>query len=104
MAGRTTPSFVLELPVRTTAADQRVLAIGLDAALNIDNVWLGELLRRLDLRGESRARQMARRRRKRPPGREQRKARATAFRDIRAAHGFTLGARLRRPEARIPAG
>jgi hypothetical protein len=103
MAGKTTPSFVLELPVRTTAADQRVLAIRLDAA-RIDNVWLGELLRRLDLRGESRARQMARRRRKRPPGREQRKARATAFRDIRAAHGFTLGARLRRPEARIPAG
>jgi hypothetical protein len=103
MAGKTTPSFVLELPVRTPAADQRVLAIRLDAA-RIDNVWLGDLLRRLDLGGESRARQMARRRRKRPPGREPRKARAMAFRDIRAAHGFTLGARLRRPEARIPAG
>src|SRR5262245_51903398 len=35
MARKSTPSFVLELPLRTTATDERALAIRLDAARKI---------------------------------------------------------------------
>lgn len=49
-----TPSFVAEFPLQTTAADEAILPIRLDAARNIYNASLGESLRRLDPMRESR--------------------------------------------------
>jgi len=42
-----TPSFVAEFPLQTTLADETTSLIRLDAARNIYNASLGELLRRL---------------------------------------------------------
>jgi hypothetical protein len=53
-------SFVAELPLRTSAADERALAVRLDAARHIYNAVLGECLRRLALMRESRDWQRAR--------------------------------------------
>ena len=55
-----TPSFVAEIPLRTTAEQERILSIRLDAARQIYNCCLGESLRRLDLMRESRDWQQAR--------------------------------------------
>lgn len=41
-------SFVFELPLRTTDADERACTIAVDIARNIGNAVLGEGLRRLD--------------------------------------------------------
>lgn len=48
-----TDSFIAELPLRTSAADERELAVRLDAARQIYNAVLGECLRVLDLMRES---------------------------------------------------
>jgi hypothetical protein len=53
MPRKHTPSFILELPLRTSPADERSCAI-------IGNAALGEGLRRLDLMRESKAYQAAR--------------------------------------------
>jgi hypothetical protein len=45
MTRKSTQSFILALPLRTTAADERVLAIRLDAARHVYNACLGEALR-----------------------------------------------------------
>ena len=55
MARKTTPSFVLELPLRTTKADERALSVRLEAARNIYNACLLEALRRRDRMRESRS-------------------------------------------------
>ena len=91
MAGKSTPSFILELPLWTTATDERALAIRLDAARNIYNACLGEALHRRDRMRESKAWRAARKLSKGPPGCEARKARAKAFKEISAAYGFTSG-------------
>jgi hypothetical protein len=57
---RTTPSFVAEFPLRTTAADERTLVSRLDAQRNVYNAALGETLRRLGLMRQSRDWQRAR--------------------------------------------
>jgi len=46
-------SFVAEFPLRTTAADEWVLAIRMAAARHIYNTCLQESLRRLDLMRQS---------------------------------------------------
>ncbi len=56
----TTPSFIAEFPLRTTPADEHVLATRLEAARHIYNACLDESLRRLALMRESRAWQAAR--------------------------------------------
>ena len=91
MARKSTPSFVLELPLRTTATDERALAIRLEAARNIYNACLGEALRRLDRMRESKAWQAVRQLPKGAPGSQERKARAKAFKEISAEYGFTSG-------------
>jgi putative transposase len=53
MPRKRAPSFIHELPLRTSPADERACAIMLDAARNIANAVLGEGLRRLDLMRES---------------------------------------------------
>jgi putative transposase len=92
MPRKSIPSFVLELPLSTAAADERALAVRLDAARNIYNAGLGEALRCLELMRESKAWQGARKLPKGQPGSEERKARAKAFRAISAEYGFTRGA------------
>src|SRR5262252_10948174 len=105
MARKSTPSFVLELPLQTATAAERVLAIRLDAARNIYNACLGEALRRGDCMREAKAWQAARKRPKGPPGSQERQARAKAFKEICAAYGFTSGDIQRFAQgAGIPAG
>jgi hypothetical protein len=48
MPRKRTPSFIPELPLRTSPADERACAIVLDAARNIANAVLGQGLRRLE--------------------------------------------------------
>jgi putative transposase len=60
MPRKHTSSFILELLLRTTAADDRVCTIGLEAARNIANAVLGEGRRRADLMRQSKAYQAAR--------------------------------------------
>jgi putative transposase len=60
MRRKRTPSFILELPLLTSPADERACAIMLDAARNIANAVLGEGLRRLHPMRESKAYQAAR--------------------------------------------
>jgi hypothetical protein len=57
---RHTAGFILELPLKTDAADEQACAIILDAGRNIGNAVLGEGLRRFDLMRESRAYRAAR--------------------------------------------
>ncbi len=54
MASTSVSSFVLELPLNTTAGDGRDLSVRLDAARQIYNAVLGECLRVLALMRESR--------------------------------------------------
>jgi len=89
MARKITPSFVLELPIRTAAADERALAIRLDAARNIDNACRGEALRRLKLMRQSKVWQAARKLSRGRPRSEERKRRARTFKATCAAYGFT---------------
>ena len=76
-----TPSFIAEFPLRTSAADERELAIRLDAARQIYNAVLGESLRVLALMRESKDWQRAR---EMPKG----TARNTLFNEIREHFDF----------------
>ena len=78
---KSSPSFVCELPLRTSPADERALAIRLEAARQVYNASLGESLRLLALMRESRA---WRRARAMPRG----KRRSEAFRALRERFGF----------------
>ncbi len=78
-----TPSFVCEVPLRVTPAEERVLLTRLQAARALYNACLGEALRRWRLVQESRAYQQARRL---PKKSSERRA---AFRAARAAHAFS---------------
>jgi putative transposase len=91
MPRATTPSFVAEFPLCSTAADDVALDIRLDAARNIYNAALGESLRRLDLMRESREWQAAGALPKGEPRSAERKARASAFRAARVRFGFNPG-------------
>ena len=55
MTRQTTPSFILELPLRVEAAQQRSLLARLEIARQVYNACLGESLRRLKLKRESQA-------------------------------------------------
>jgi hypothetical protein len=89
MPRKRTPSFILELPLRTSPADERACAIMLDAARNIGDAVLGEGLRRLDLMRESKAYQPARKMSRGEPRSPARNARATEFKRLFEAFGFT---------------
>lgn len=77
-----TPSFVLELPLRTTPAERKTLQKRLDAGRQIYNAALGEGLRRLDLMRQSKAWQAARK----LTGKAER---AKAFKTIQAEFEFS---------------
>jgi putative transposase len=89
MSRKHTPSFILELPLRTTRADERECAIVLDAARNVGNAILGEGLRRLDRMRQSKAYQAARKMPHGAPRSAERKARATEFKRLFEAFGVT---------------
>ncbi len=76
-----TDSFIAEVPLRTSAADERELSIRLDAARQIYNAVLGECLRVLGLMRESKDWQRAR---AIPKGAE----RNAAFRAVRERFDF----------------
>ena len=83
-----TPSFVLELALQTTPADERRLARGLFvAATRLNNTLLQQGLRIVQALRSDPAWDAARKM-PRTTG-EQRKSRAQAFSEVRKAHGFT---------------
>ena len=88
MAGATTASFVCELPLRATPADERELLIRLDNARQVYNACLGASLGRQkqlkELRAYKKALQMARGVR----GSEAYEKRKAAFRDADEQVGF----------------
>jgi len=86
-----TPSFVSEIPLHTTAADEAAAETRLDATRNIYNAVLGESLRRLDLMRESQEYRRARAMPKAEPRSVERKPRAAAFKATLERFGFTSG-------------
>ena len=76
-----TPSFVVEIPLRLTSAQEPLLLARLEAARQVYNACLGESLKRLGLLRQSKAYQVARRL---PKG----KPRSEAFRKANSAVGF----------------
>jgi hypothetical protein len=85
MFKKKTPSFVCELPLRTTPGDERELAIRLEMARQVYNAVLGESLRVLALMRESREWQRAK-------ALSKGKERSALFRAIEDRFGFTPSA------------
>lgn len=88
MSRSTTPSFVTELPLKTSPAQERALLIRLDCARQVYNACLGEALKWVALLRQSKAYQAARKLPRGPKGSPQAKTRSVAFREARAAVGF----------------
>ena len=82
MSEKTTPSFVLELPLAVGGSEVHQLSVRFEAARQLYNAVLGEALRRLSLLKESREWQRIR---TLPPGRD----RSRAFSDCARKGGFT---------------
>ena len=78
-----TPSFVCEVPLRVSRAQERMLLARLEAARQVYNACLGEARRRVRLVRESKAYQHARTLPRDDPARKER------FREARAQHGFS---------------
>ena len=77
-----TSSFILELPLRITPHDVRILEVRLNAGRQLYNACLGEALRRLDLMRESKAWKEARTCR-------DKEERRKLFRSIQEKYGFS---------------
>ena len=88
MSQARTPSFVTEIPLQVSSAQERTLLTRLDAARQVYNACLGESLKRLDLLRQSKAYQAARKLPRGVKGSSQAKARARAFRQANTAVGF----------------
>ena len=88
MPRRSTPTFIVELPLIVSARDEREMLVRLELARQLSNACLGEALRRLDLMRESldyaRARAMPK-----TAGKKPNKERAAAFAALRHRYGFT---------------
>src|ERR1051326_5630491 len=78
-----TPSFVCEVPLRVTPAQERTLLARLEAARQVYNACLGQARRRVRLVRESKAFQHARMLPRDDPARKER------FRQARAQHDFS---------------
>ena len=83
MARSKTPSFIVELPLVVRDADRAILQARYEAARQIYNACLGESLRRLRLKRQSQAFQVA----KRIP-KSQKAERQDAFRQVNETFGF----------------
>jgi putative transposase len=88
MAGATTASFICELPLRATPADERELLIRLDNARQVYNACLGASLGRLKQLKESRAYKKARQMPRGERGSEACEKRQAAFREADEQVGF----------------
>ena len=88
MARETTASFICEVPLKATPADERELLIRLDCARMVYNACLGESLRRLRQLHESRAFKDAKKLPKGVRGSEAYQKRKEAFRDADEQAGF----------------
>lgn len=77
-----TPSFIAEFPLRTNAADERVLAVRLEAARHIYNACLDEALKRLALMRQSKDWQAA-------CSRPKSKERTALFKAVMLRFGFS---------------
>ena len=88
MARRSTPTFIVELPLVVSARDEREMLVRLELARQLSNACLGEALRRLDLMRESLAYERARAMPK-MAGKKPNKERASAFAALRHTYGFT---------------
>ena len=83
-----TPSFVTELPLQVSSAQERTLLVRLDAARQVYNACLGESLKRLDLLRQSKAYQATRKLPRGSKKSHQAKERTRAFGKANAAVGF----------------
>jgi len=59
MKKTSTPSFILELPLRTTTSDESFILKQLNTGRQIYNACVGELIKRLDLMKQSKDYQQA---------------------------------------------
>lgn len=82
------PTFVCELPMRLSSADERVMAVRFDTARQAYNACLGEALRRLDLMREAKAYHAARKLPKGDQHTRAAQARAQAFQSLNQRFGF----------------
>ena len=89
MPKKSGPSFILELPLRVSPPESRVLSVRFEAGRQLYNAVLGEALRRLDRVKQSRAWQAARKMPMGTPKSPEQKTRATAFSSLTQAIGFT---------------
>jgi hypothetical protein len=89
MARKTTPSFILELPLVSTPKNERQALVRLECGRRLFNACLGEALRRLDLMRQSKAWQAARALPAGEPKSAKSKARAAAFKLVNEAHSFS---------------
>ncbi len=83
-----TPSFVTELPLPVTPAEEKKLLARLEAARQVYNACLGESFKRLSLLRQSKAYQAARKLPGGPKGSSRAKARTRAFRKANGAVSF----------------
>jgi transposase len=83
-----TPSFITELPLKTTSADEATILVGLDTGRQLYHACLGEGLVRLALIQQSKEYQEIQKLPKTING-EQNKERTKAFNELNRKHGFT---------------
>lgn len=88
MPRKSTPTFIVELPLVVSKRDEREMLVRLEMARQLSNACLGEALRRLDRMRESLAYARARAMPK-VLGKKPNKERAAAFAALRHACGFT---------------
>lgn len=91
MARRSTPTFIVELPLVVHPRDEREMLVRMELARQLYNACLGEALRRLDALRQSKA-YAAARALPRTVGSKPNKARTAAFAAARHAHDFTSAA------------
>ncbi|MHC4076575.1 MAG: helix-turn-helix domain-containing protein [Planctomycetota bacterium] len=89
MPRQNTPSFVIEIPLKVTANQERILLKRFEVARQVYNACLGECLKRYDLLRQSKAWQKARKQPRGKPGSEGAKARMEAFREAKNLVGFS---------------
>src|SRR5665811_1472604 len=83
-----TPSFITELPLKTTSADEATILVRLDAGRQLYHACLGESLKRLGLIQQSKAYQAIKKLPKTSNG-KQNPERTQAFNTLNRKEGFT---------------
>jgi len=84
----TTPSFILELPLKTTSLDESIILKRFDVGRQVYNACVGESLKRLDLIQQSKEYQTAIKIPKGTKGSDNQKSRSKIFLDLNEEFGF----------------